>query len=55
MRLILFAALLLSCSSSQPPKQPTLSEVVNLSRDACKRLLDVTEPIPVAEGGSGNQ
>ena len=41
----------LQCSGS-PPQPGDLQRAVNLSRDACQRLLDVTED-PLPEGGSG--
>lgn len=42
-----------ACSGS-PPKANDLQTAVNLSRDACQRLLDATEaPLPEASGGEG--
>jgi len=43
-----------ACSGSPPPTAQDLQTAVNLSRDACQRLLDVTEaPLPEADGGAG--
>jgi hypothetical protein len=44
------------CSSSPPPTARDLNTAVNLSRDACRVLLDATEPLatePEAQGGEG--
>jgi hypothetical protein len=54
-KLLALSALLLACGSSPPPPRQTLQEAVNLSRDACKRLLDVTDAsliTPYGEGGA---
>lgn len=48
------AGILLHACSGSPPKANDLQDAVNLSRDACQRLLDATEaPMPEASGGEG--
>lgn len=48
----LLFAFAVACSAAPPPTAGELQNAVNLSRDACRRLLEVTGAVPLGAGGA---